>query len=102
MRVPVFVQTQCMGLVTTVMGTWRVIKRIMMASQNKKGMIQFLSLRWTTTLAIHHLVTKKSSCQPAIARGDLAWKCALPSKETSEKDMDQQPESPVESRKRIR
>ena len=54
--VPVLAQTQCIGLVTTVMGMCRVMRRIIMANQNRNGMIQFLSWRCTTTLAIHHLI----------------------------------------------
>jgi hypothetical protein len=64
-RTPVFFQTQCMGFVTIVMGTWHVISLIIIASQNKNGITQFLSLRWTTTDATHHLILSVQTARTA-------------------------------------
>jgi hypothetical protein len=64
---PVLFQTKCMGLVTMVMGTWKKMRRRVMASQSKKGLIQFRSWRWLTRPAIHQPV-KRAKMKASEAR----------------------------------
>ena len=52
---PVLFHTKCIGRVMMVIGTWKKMRRSMIASQSKNGITQFLSWRCTTTLAIHQL-----------------------------------------------
>lgn len=59
-RTPVLSQTQCIGFVTTVIGICNVIIRIAMHRQNRNGIIQFLSFRWSTRDAIHQPVKSSS------------------------------------------
>jgi hypothetical protein len=66
----------------------------MMASQNRNGMIQFLSLRCTTTPAIHHLILLGLVCQCSELDD-------LPSEEHSNEDVDRQSEFPVKNRWRV-
>jgi hypothetical protein len=54
-RTPVWFQTKCMGLVMMVMGTWKKIRRRVIASQRRKGTIHPRSDLWRVRPAIHQL-----------------------------------------------
>lgn len=82
---PVLFQTKCIGLVTMLMGTQKKINRSMMASQKRNGITQFLSWRWTTRLAIHHL-NRISKCAKVLL---AAAQLNLPSEDHADEDVEE-------------